>query len=121
MASALSAERLARLAAPAALVVLALLIAVRCVGLLPRAHAALRSALTAASAKRRLAHKARILWGLRGMRTAPGSLGVLLFGHTYALARATGRYPCTWDLFSIWSQATAPVRARVRAACPQPC
>jgi hypothetical protein len=57
-----------------------------------------------------LAQKLRILWGLRSMSTAPGSLGVLLLGHTYALARAVGRYPCTWDLFSVWSQATAPVR-----------
>jgi hypothetical protein len=49
------------------------------------------------------------------MRTAPSSLGVPLLGHTFALARAVGRYPCTWDLFSIWSQATAPVRRRFRA------
>ena len=56
------------------------------------------------------AHKARVLWGLRRMKTAPGSLGVPFFGHTYALARAVGRYPCTWELFATWSQATAPVR-----------
>ena len=62
--------------------------------------------------RRRLANKTRILWGLRKMRTAPGSLGVPLLGHTFALARGVHRYPCTWDLFSIWSQATAPVRAR---------
>lgn len=61
----------------------------------------------------RLGRKGRILWGLRKMPTAPGSLGTLLFGHTFALARGVTRYPCTWDLFSIWSRATAPVRRRV--------
>ena len=59
---------------------------------------------------RRLANKGRILWGLRKMPTAPGSLGVPFLGHTFALARGVTRYPCTWDLFSIWSRATAPVR-----------
>jgi beta-ring hydroxylase len=62
-----------------------------------------------------------VLWGLRGMKTAPGSLGVPFFGHTYALARAVGRYPCTWDLFATWSQAAAPVRLWAGgAACAQP-
>lgn len=56
------------------------------------------------------------MWGLRRMRTAPGSLGVPLFGHTFALARAVGRYPCTWDLFSVWAQATAPVCAPFSSA-----
>lgn len=65
----------------------------------------------------RLAHKLRILWGLRRMRTAPGSLGVPFLGHTYALARGVGRYPCTWDLFSQWSQATAPVRSPGGETC----
>ena len=70
---------------------------------------------------RRLARKARILWCLRKMPTAPGSLGVLLFGHTYALARAVSRYPTTWELFSSWSQAAAPVRdpARWRGGAPR--
>ena len=63
----------------------------------------------------RLARKGRILWGLRKMPTAPGSLGIPFLGHTFALARGVTRYPCTWDLFSIWSRATAPVRARAAA------
>ena len=72
------------------------------------------------------------------MRTAPGSLGVPFLGalrswsrsvaplaslssrlgHTFKLARAVGRYPCTWDLFSVWSQTTAPVGARRGAVRP---
>ena len=48
------------------------------------------------------------------MPTAPGSLGIPFLGHTFALARGVTRYPCTWDLFSIWSRATAPVRPRGR-------
>jgi hypothetical protein len=70
---------------------------------------------------RRLAHKGRILWGLRKMPTAPGSLGIPFLGHTFALARGVTRYPCTWDLFSIWSRATAPVRLRGRGPrCTDP-
>lgn len=58
--------------------------------------------------------KLRILWGLRHMKTAPQSLGVPFFGHTYALARAVWRRPSTWDLFCTWSQGTAPEPARVQ-------
>ena len=35
-------------------------------------------------------------------------------GHTIALFRAVGRYPCTWDLFAQWGTSAAPKPARVQ-------
>ena len=49
---------------------------------------------------------------LRHTPTAPGY--VPLIGHTIALFRAVGNYPCTWDLFAMWATATAPKPARVQ-------
>ena len=43
---------------------------------------------------------------------APGYLPFI--GHTVALFKAVGNYPCTWDLFARWATATAPKPVRVQ-------
>jgi cytochrome P450 len=49
---------------------------------------------------------------LRGAPMAPGYLPFI--GHTVALFKAVGNYPCTWDLFARWATATAPKPVRVQ-------
>ena len=73
------------------------------------AHAAFRLVLGAVVAFARWNRQAFVL---RGAPMAPGY--VPLLGHTIALFKAVGNYPCTWDLFSAWSTATAPKPVRVQ-------
>ena len=39
---------------------------------------------------------------------------VPVLGHTVALFKAVGSYPCTWDLFARWGASAAPKPARVQ-------
>ena len=39
---------------------------------------------------------------------------VPVLGHTVALFKAVGSYPCTWDLFARWGSSAAPKPARVQ-------
>lgn len=73
---------------------------------------AIFSTLTRATAR---AHR----WWRRELRLmlsgAPRASGhVPIVGHTVALFRAVGSYPCTWDLFARWGTRAAPKPARVQ-------
>ncbi|CEG01432.1 Cytochrome P450, E-class, group I [Ostreococcus tauri] len=65
-------------------------------------------------ATKKIAHWARreIILALGGAARAERFVPVL--GHTVALFKAVGRYPCTWDLFATWGTTAAPRPARVQ-------
>ncbi len=79
-------------------------------------HQAVATALAAALVLLTVAHwlvqavlrvlKSLLKWHRQAfvLRPAPMAPGYLpLIGHTVALFKAVGNYPCTWDLFSLWA------------------
>jgi|TARA_B110000967_G_C18891729_1_gene567835 beta-ring hydroxylase len=90
-------------------------------------HQAVATALAAALVLLTVAHwlvqavlrvlKSLLKWHRQAfvLRPAPMAPGYLpLIGHTVALFKAVGNYPCTWDLFSLWATETAPKPVRVQ-------